>query len=131
MDDYRAELASVLRRVRARWRLFVLMRTWGAASTIAGMILALALFTGGFAYADGSLTVVLWAVALLSAVLVSGTLMVLAIVRMPDDDTIARFIEERRPDLEDTLVTAVVEARRTPPHPMSETVIADAVRACP
>jgi len=127
MDD-RAELASVLRRVRARWRLFVLLRTWGAASTIAGMILALALLTSLFAYADGSLTVLLWAVALLSAVLVGGILIVLAVVRVPDDDTIARFIEERRPDLEDVLVTAVGEARRTPPHPMSATVIADAVQ---
>jgi hypothetical protein len=92
------------------------------------MILALALLTNRFAYADGSLTILLWAVAMLSAILVSGILMVLAIVRLPDDDTIARFIEERRPDLEDTLVTAVAEARRMPPHPMSATVIADAVR---
>ena len=128
MDEYRAELASVLRRVRARWRTFVLLRTWGAASTIAGMILALALLTNIFAYADGSLTVLLWAVAMLSAVLVSGILLVLAVIRVPDDDTIARFIEERRPDLEDALVTAVAEARRTPPHPMSATVIADAVQ---
>ena len=64
MDDDRSELASVLRRVRTRWRLFALLRTWGAASTIAGMILALALMTSMFAYSDGSLTVLLWAVAL-------------------------------------------------------------------
>ena len=67
MDEYRAELASILKRVRARWRLFVIMRTWGAASTIAGMILALALLTNMFAYADGSLTVLLWAMAIPSA----------------------------------------------------------------
>ena len=106
----------------------MVLRTWGAASTIAGMILALALLANRFAYADGSLTVLLWVVAIVSAVLQTGALFVLAIIRAPDDDTIARFVEERRPDLEDVLVTAVGEARRTPPHPMSATVIADAVQ---
>ena len=123
MDDRYPELASVLARVRSRWRRLALLRTWAMASTIAGMIVTLALFTNTFANQDGRLTILLWAFALLSAVLVGGIMIVLALTRVPGDDQVARFIEERNPDLDDVLVTAVAEARRVPRHPMAATVI--------
>jgi len=127
MGDQYAELASVLKRVRARWQALVMLRTWAIASTIAGMVLALALFTNRFANPDGPLTLLLWLVALLSAILVSGIMLALTLARTPGDDRIARFIEERCPDLDDVLVTAVAEARRIPPHPMAPTVVVAAV----
>jgi len=136
MTEKYSELSAFLGRVRNRWRLLVALRAWTLAAAAAALVLALALLAHVLILPEGAALMVLWGVAGVGALicLASG---IAPLRRAPRDLQLARFIEERCPELDDALVTAVGEqssagsASRDPgdvPHPMAAAVIDDALR---
>src|SRR6516225_701352 len=120
------EIRQLIGRIRTRWRALrafratrraalILAAACGAAVVAARWISAspaiLAAVTGGAALV--AMTAVAWAL--------------IPLRRKPSDVQIARFIEERVPDLDDRLVTAV-DRSETAPTPFDHLVVADAAR---
>jgi hypothetical protein len=116
------ELSTFLGAIRRRWRLLTTLRA--GATAMAGLAVAFGLFAllarATHASADALLTIALGA-------LVIGLAWAVRAVRsvgLPDDRRLARFIEERRPEFEDGLVTAVEVQRR--PHVFGAAIVSDA-----
>ncbi|MBI3048724.1 MAG: hypothetical protein HYY76_10490 [Acidobacteria bacterium] len=106
MGERHLELSALVARVRNRWRAITALRAWATGSAMAAAVLALALFTHRLVRPEEEALVALWATA---GLLVLGVLFraMAPVRRAPRDLQIARFIEERCPELEDALVTAV------------------------
>lgn len=99
------ELSSFLSAIRRRWQYLTALRAGAAA--MAGLAVALGVFAL-FVRAARPTADALLAVA--GVALLFGAAWVVRAVRsvgLPDDHRLARFIEERRPEFEDGLVTAV------------------------
>jgi hypothetical protein len=129
MNQRLLELQSVLSNVRRRWTQRALLRAWtlgaiaAAAVLLAGLGAVLIVAREGFSLL---FTVTVVAVGALFAL--GRALWPLR--RKPTDRQLARFIEERSPDLDDVLVTAVDYAARPDSSPqMRECLADDAVRA--
>ena len=106
MSDHYRELTAVLARVRTRWRtlsgLAALTRAVAAASALAlAALVAYLIASPG----EGGL-VVLFLLPAAGLVGAAGWFLWL-VRRRPDDRAVARLIEERCPELEDRLATAV------------------------
>ena len=117
MDGY-PELAAVLARVRRRWqamRLFHALRKGGAAAC--GVLLC-ALAAHRLLQPSGLTLILLWATAA-ALVLAAASAPVASLASRPRDLQIARLIEERCDDLDDSLVTAVATAGSPDATPMS------------
>ena len=124
--DYE-DLAAALARARSRWRRTVLLRAFGLAAAAAALLVAAAL---------GLYLLVrptdLWLIGL-AMVAVGGMLGCFAyaawrVGRSPSDRRVARFLEERFPELEDRLATAVEfgEKARTDAVSVAGRMISDA-----
>ncbi|HEY2905958.1 MAG TPA: DUF4175 family protein, partial [Vicinamibacterales bacterium] len=100
----------LLRRVRARWRLLRVFKASARVTLAASAVLAVALIaTRVAARSPAALSLVaLTAIVGLIVVAVWGAL---PLRYVPDDQRVARFIEERAPSLDDRLVSAVDAVR--------------------
>ena len=145
MGEHDSELSALIRTVRSRWRATSALRAWTFAAASAALVLGLALSAQRFAAPDGGPFIALW-VAASVAVMVCLGWFVAPLRRAPGEHQVARYIEECCPELEDALVTAVVQgiaasrragpssdpSRRAgpadPPSAMHAAVAADAVR---
>ena len=122
------ELRAVLARARSRWRRATLLRGFGVASAAASLLLALALMTYFLGRPTGIALILLAAISVLG-ILASFASAVWTMRRSPSDRRVARFVEERVPELEDRVATAIefgehFSEKRTP---IVERVLADAV----
>ena len=106
MGEGHAELLALIARIRSRWRAVTALRVWMRAAAGAVLALGLALLTHLLVQPTAGALVALWA----AAVAVAAAAMFWAVAslrRAPGNGQLARFIEERCPELEDSLVTAV------------------------
>lgn len=124
--DAQVVLSALLGRVRNRWRAIRALRACTYAATGAGSVLALALLTHWFVRPEGGALVLVWTVA--GAVALAAVLWVIASLQKgPRDLQIARFVEERFPELEDSLATAIAQPT-SDNSPMTAAVVNDAAR---
>jgi hypothetical protein len=99
-------IQRLLQRVRARWRRLRLFRASTRGALAASGVLAIALLAARLAgRSPAALSLV--ALAAIVGVIVSLAWGALHLGRTPDDQHVARFIEERAPALDDRLVSAV------------------------
>ncbi len=110
-DDYR-QLTAVLARVRTRWRTLSGLSAMTKA-VLAGAGLALAALVAYLIAAPGEPGVVILFLVPAVGLLACGGWFIWTLRRRPDDRTVARLIEERCPELEDGLATAVELGGRT------------------
>ena len=120
------EIAALLTQVRNRWRLLVVLRAAIVAVGAAALVLALAAATDSLLDPQGVVFVALWALALVVAGCCLVTVLP-SIRQVPRDSQLARFIEERCPELEDALATAI-DGDINGSQPMSAVVADDAER---
>lgn len=125
--DY-LELKAGLARARSRWRRAKVLNGLGAAAGLSGLLLVFALAVYLIAKPAGVTLIVLAGAATLG---VFGCFACAAwrVSRSPTDRLMARFVEERVPELEDRVVTAV-EFGEQPGKghaPVVEGLLADAV----
>jgi len=126
MGEGHAELLALIARTRNRWRAVTALRVWMRAATAAVVALGLALLTHLTMQPAAGALVALWTVAV--AVAAAAIFWAVASLRRaPGNGQLARFIEERCPELEDSLVTAVAHGA-SEPQLMSAAMIEDAVR---
>lgn len=120
------ELSTFLDAIRRRWRMLTALKAGSVA--MVGLAVAIGLFAV-FARAARPTADALLAIAVIA--IAAGLAWVVRALRslgLPDDRRLARFIEERRPEFEDGLVTAVEMRNRS--HVFGAAVVADAaVRA--
>jgi hypothetical protein len=127
MNDADRELLTTLRRIRTRWRAFAALRTWAWAAAAAALILAAAL-AAHYAWQPAAPGLIgLWGAAVGCAAICLGWLLV-PLGRTPSDEQLARFVEERCPELEDALATAIAQRANDDSSPMRRAVTADAAR---
>jgi hypothetical protein len=120
------ELTAIVARVRARWRMLMALRAWSIAAVATAVALAFAWLTHRVLAPEGLTLVLLWAVAVAAAVVCFGW--AVASLRTPDRHQVARYMEERCPELDDALATAVAAGSAPQRSPMVEVVIDDALR---
>jgi hypothetical protein len=124
-ESYR-ELAGVLARVRSRWRLVATLDAWSLLAVAAVLVVALAYAIDRWVV-SGPVHVGVWGAALL-LVLTGAGLALRHVGRAPNDRQVARYVEERCPELEDTIATAVAQRDAPRSNAFAEVVIGDAVR---
>lgn len=124
-DGCRAELRTALTRVRRRWLavrwLLALSRVAGGACIGLLLVVAADLL---LAPPDAPLLAVAGAAAFATLAFAARVLWPLR--RPPSDDRVARFIEERCPELEDRVASAAALAASGPAAGFGELVLADA-----
>jgi hypothetical protein len=120
------EIAALLTQVRNRWRLLMVLRAATIAGAAAALVLGLALITDSLLDPQGAALIALWTLALAAAACCVVTI-VPSIRRIPRDAQLARFIEERCPELDDVLATAI-DGDVTGSDPMAAAVAFDAER---
>jgi hypothetical protein len=120
-----AELAAFLGRVRRRWRALRLLHAWTWSAGTAAALLALALIAQVTLTPSGTSLVLLWAGAAI-AVCACLAFLVRPLRREWPDAQVARFVEERCPDLEDGLVTAVEKGQQDTGDPVVAAIVARA-----
>jgi hypothetical protein len=106
MTDGLREISALLTTIRNRWRLLLGLRAATVAAAAAALVLALALITHRLLAPQGIALIALWTLALTAAVVCLGAIFP-ALRRIPRDSQLARFIEERCPELDDVLATAI------------------------
>jgi hypothetical protein len=122
------EKPAILNRVTNRWRALAALRRWTVAAAGASVVLLLALVANAWAAPEGIPLVVLWTIAAISVFICAGWAVAFA-RRIPAEHQVARFIEERCPELEDVLATAVSRSvRDIDDDPMARMVLSDAAR---
>lgn len=126
MGEHLSQLSALIRTVRNRWRATSALRAWTRAAASAALVLGLALSVQRLVAPDGAPFIALWVVASLAAMVCLGWF-VAPLRRAPGEHQVARYIEECCPELEDSLVTAIVQGIASP-SPMRAAVAADAVR---
>ena len=126
MTDPSRDIAALLRQVRNRWRLLMVLRAFTLADAAAALVLGLALVAHRLLDPQGLALIALWALAIAAACACVATV-IPSMRRVPRDPQVARFIEERCPELEDVLATAIGE-EVTGSAPMAAAVADDAAR---
>jgi uncharacterized protein DUF4175 len=129
MTEHYQPIAHLLERVRVRWRRLVAFRATRRAALLATVTLlifnALASLTSRAPFALAGLGMLV--VVLVVASVVWG---LLPAREAPSDARIARFIEERKQELDERLVSAVgVIAQQGPPAGLAASMMGDAARA--
>lgn len=124
-DGCRAELRTALNRVRRRWLVvrWLLAVSRVAAGACAGLLLVVAA-AALLALPAASLLAVAGVVAL--ATLAFAARVLWPLHRPPSDDRVARFVEERCPELEDRVASAAALAASGPVAGFGELLLADA-----
>ena len=126
-EPHAGELRAFLRAVRRRWRtaaaLRALARAVGAGTAALGVVLALDRLA-----APADLPLLAAAAAALLAAAVFALRPFWALRRPPSDRRVARYVEERCPELEDRLASAA-GLSESAPAPFRALVLRDAARA--
>src|SRR4029078_6410240 len=129
MTQHYQPIASLLERVRVRWRRLSAFR----AIRRAGLLSAAALLAfDGFAALTTRAPFALAALGMMAVVLVVAAVVwgLLPLREIPSDPQIARFIEERKEELDERLVSAVgVAAQQGAPAGLAASMVGDAARA--
>src|SRR5688572_29188395 len=126
MGERYSELSALVGGVRDRWRAVTGLRAWGLAASSAALVLGLALAADRLLVPQGVSLAGLWSVAALAA-LAALVWIMRPLWQAPRDMQVARLIEERCPELEDALVTAMAGRDLPEQGPMTEAVVSDAV----
>jgi hypothetical protein len=129
MNEQSGQVQAILGEVRRRWT----RRTWLHAATLAAAAAATVVLVGWAATAlvarQGLSLLAVATLVLLTAVFAAGRAL-WAARRGPTDRQLARLIEEREPDLNDVVATAVDYAARPEATPrMRQALLDDAERA--
>ena len=121
MDGY-PELLAVLARVRRRWQTMRLLHAARRTAAAASGVLLAALLAHWLMQPQGVALILLWGV---SATLIVALVVAVAssLAARPRDLQIARLIEERCDELEDSLVTALSTGSTPDGGPMSAAVV--------
>ena len=121
MDGY-LELLAVLARVRRRWQAMRLLHAAWRTAAAASVVLVCALLAHWLMQPHGAALILLWGV---SGVLVLVLLVTVAVslASRPRDIQIARLVEERCEEFEDSLVTALSTGSDAGGSPMSAAVV--------
>jgi hypothetical protein len=129
MTDRPGDLETILTDVRRRWTLRSLLRAWTVGTAAAAVVVLAALVATLVVAGHGIPLVVTAAVATtLSAAALGYALWPCR--RTPSNRQIARYIEERAPELDDVVVTAVDASGRPEITPRMRNILAaDAARA--
>jgi hypothetical protein len=124
ISERSSDITSLIARARSRWRTMTALRAWTVGALLAAVALGASLFAHRLLQPEGAALVLLWTTAAGVVLAVLATSMA-PLRRAPRDLQMARFIEERCPELEDALVTAV--AHDSPrPGTMAAAVVRDA-----
>jgi hypothetical protein len=126
MTEHTRQIAALVRQVRNRWRLLTILRAATLAAGAAALVLGLALIAHRLLEPQGITLVALWALASAGALACLITV-VPSMRRVPRDVQLARFIEERCPELDDVLATVIGE-NIPESHPMAAAVTSEAAR---
>ena len=121
------DIQRLLDAVRRRWRAQMALRASTRAALGAVAAVGVALVAARWISASPKLLAGIATLSLVAAVCLV-IVVLLPLRRRPNDAQVARFVEERAPDLDDRLATAVDVARQTPPPPLAPLMIADAAR---
>jgi hypothetical protein len=117
------ELSTFLDAIRKRWRWLVALRA--GTSALVGAALAFGLLAAIFRIARPNADVLLVLTLLAAAAAIGWMVRALRpMLGAPDDRRLARFVEERRPEFQDALVTAVHV--RDGEHAFARAILADA-----
>src|SRR5688500_20334075 len=121
MDGY-PELLALLARVRRRWQAMRLLQAAWRTAGAACLVLACALLAHWLMQPQGAALIVLWGVTgvLVLALIVA---VALSLALRPRDIQIARLIEERCEELEDSLVTALATGSAAGGSPDRKSVV--------
>lgn len=119
-------MKELLTQVRNRWRLLMVLRAAALAAAASALVLGLALVTDRLLDPQGVALIALWTLALGVAAACLVTVLP-SMRRVPRDAQLARFIEERCPELDDVLATAI-NGDINGSHPMAAVVAHDAER---
>lgn len=106
MNEYYVELNQVLDQVRRRWQTVAALRAGARAAAVAAGLMGLAL-ASYFIVTPSGLALVALAAFVVVAWLACAAWFIWSIRMRLDRHRLARFVEERCPELEDRLVTAV------------------------
>ena len=127
MSERFVELRTILADARTRWTRRAFLRAWTLGAFTAASMLLVGLLAVWLVAREGvPLVFAVTAVTFLS--LISLVVALLPLRQPPSDRQIARFIEEQSGGLDDVLVTAV-ERGNLDSSPISQVLVADAVRA--
>ncbi|MSO35318.1 MAG: hypothetical protein EXQ50_01225 [Acidobacteria bacterium] len=126
MTDRFAELRTILADVRARWTRRALLRAWTLGAVTAAAMLMVGLLAVWLVAREG-VPLVLAVTAVSVVAMIALVFALLPLRQPPSDQQVARFIEEQSGGLDDVLVTAV-EKGRAGPSPITDLLVADAVR---
>jgi len=133
MSDLYEPIRRLLGRVRTRWRAVSALRASCRGAFVASAIIAIALALIRVASATARTPLVVVAIAAIGAALaiVAIAWTLLPLRRVPSNASIARYIEERVPSLDDRLATAVdvfESNRHSASNLLAEPLVADAAR---
>lgn len=107
MKSERSTLHTYLRRVLNRWRLMLILRGLSVLA-LSGVILLVVCVSAVEVFDPGrSVSILLLAVALATLGYLAYRYLVIPLRRTPTDLQVARYIEERHPELNDAFVSAV------------------------
>ena len=119
-------VSTLLRQVRNRWRLLIVLRAGTRSFGAATLVVGLALITERLLHPQGATLIALWGLALGTAAACLAAI-IPSVRRNPRDAQLARFVEERCPELDDVLAT-VIGGDIDVSHPMAAAVTDDAER---
>ncbi len=125
MDGHGTELETALTRVRRRW----LAASWlhGLARVTGGVALGLLVVIAvELLVAPPDVPLLAVAGAVVAAALAFGARVLWPLRRPPSDARVARFVEERYPELEDRVASAAALAAARPTAGFHELIVADA-----
>lgn len=126
MSERFVELRTILAAVRSRWARRAFLRAWTLGAVTAAAVLLVGLLAVWLVAGEG-LPLVLAVIAVTAFAVVALVFALMPLRQPPTDKQIARFIEEQSGGLDDVLVTAV-EKGGAVPSPMTDWLIANAVR---
>lgn len=127
MSDRFGELRTLLADVRARWMRRAFLRAWTLGAATAAAMLVVGLLAIWLVAREG-VPLVLAVIAVSAMAITSLVFALLPLRQPPSDKQVARYIEEQSGGLDDVLVTAVEKAGAGS-SPMTELLVAEALRA--
>src|SRR5262245_30020281 len=129
MTERPVELQAILSEVRRRWTQRVMLRAWTAGAAASATIIAVG-FTAAFLVAREGLPLVFTASVVTALTTFALIRAFWPLRRRPTYRQLARFVEERAPDLDDVVVTAVDYQSRPDASPSMRAILdADAAAA--
>jgi uncharacterized protein DUF4175 len=112
MSERPVELRTILTDIRRRWMRRFVLRAWALGATAAATVVLVALGATLLVARDGLPLVFVAGVATITSV-AAIAFALWPCRQRPTDSQIARLVEERNPDLDDVVVTAVAYATRS------------------